>query len=372
VPLAHWPLVLASALLQETPRDGLTLPTPLVSAVEDLASAGLAFITLTSPRDTYLVGEPIELRLTFGLEREFLRASLVQLFPRPLDVPVQLFASALEPRVGLYLETPEEPTGGATLALGEAIVRAERAGEVLRAGRAFETFELRRTAVATRPGALELEAPALTCAFAREFAHDLLQGRQPLDRHAARVRGSGLRLTVLPPPEAGRPAEFTGALGRVALEAEAEPRELVQGEALVLTLVIEALSERHDLSAAEPPELAHLDGFHLRGRREEREPTRLVVRYELVAERAGTLEIPAIAMATFDLEPPAGYRTVASAPIRVHVRTRAEPPAAPSAQPSERGSRPAPLLLTSLAGLVIVLVLAMRRRRGLRPRKSAP
>src|SRR5688572_17335043 len=127
----------------------LVFPAQLVTSAEDLGGSGLAFVELESARDTYLLGEPIELTLRFGLQPAFLRENLVQLFPRPLDVPVQLFVPVFEEREGLRLRAAAEPAGGSSVALGEAIVRATPTGERERGGRTYATFELVRTVLAT-------------------------------------------------------------------------------------------------------------------------------------------------------------------------------------------------------------------------------
>jgi len=329
---------------------------------EDLTKRGVAFVEHGTARDTFVVGESFELVLVIALERTFLEQQLIQLFQRKLDLPVQIQAPWLSVLDGTDLGAFPEPADGVRLALGEELVRARRLSDELREGRAFARFELARPCRATRVGPLLLAAPVLRLAYAETFADDFLEGRVPRDRHDALVHGAVRALTILPPPEEGRPIDFSGAIGSFSLTARASRTELAVGEALTLELEVAGTG---DLSDALAPRLEGLSGLRVLGELLEREPARVVVRYDLAAERPGALTIPAQSYATFDTTPPAGYRSVTSAPIPLSVTPAPAAPAAAAApsEPAEEDSRTRLVLAAGALLLAVVGVVALRRRR---------
>jgi len=331
---------------------------------EDLTSRGLATLELGLTRDTFVVGETFELALVVSVERTFLEQKLVQLFQRKLDLPVQVQAPWLAALDGVELGPFPEPADGARLALGEDLVRARRLPDETREGRAFARFELARPCRATRVGPLLLAAPVLRLAYAETFADDFLEGRVPRDRHDALVHGAARALTILPPPEEGRPLDFSGAIGSFTFAARASRTELAVGESLTLELEIAGSG---DLSDALAPRLEGLDGLRVLGELVEREPMRLVARYDLVAERAGRWSVPAQTLATFDTTPPAGYRTLSSAPLELTIRPAAAraldvAPEAPA--PSAQGGSKLVIALAGGALLVAGAAFALLRRRS--------
>ena len=58
---------------------------------------------------------------------------------------------------------------------------------------------------------------------------------------------------MLPLPEAGRPASFTGAVGNFALKASARPLQVAVGDPITLTVDITDLSGNADMDAIQPP-----------------------------------------------------------------------------------------------------------------------
>lgn len=341
------------ASLQDSP--GLTglRPEPAVELtlglLDDVSARGLAFVELDSARDTYLVGEPFTLTLRFGLELEFERASAVQPFQRALDVPVQLHAPWLELLPGAEALGELEPPRGPTVALGERVLACAAAGERQIAGKNYRVFELTRRFAATQSGALELAAPLLRLAYATRFEEDFTSGRRAVDRHDGLVRGAARTLRIQAPPEEGRPAGFSGAIGSFTLEAAASPQELVLGQELSLTLTI---AGRGDLSQCEPPELEHLDGFHVRGRLVERAAGRLIARYDLAPERSDVNAIPALEFVYFDPSPPAAYRRATSRAVPLTVRK--------PERPVEDLRAPSTTVPVQLPGsLAVVLLLAL-------------
>jgi hypothetical protein len=354
------PACLFTALGLATGGAQAQTPPALAGALDDIDGEGIAFIEWALDRDSFLIGEAFLSRLRFGLETAFLDENLLQLFQRPLDVPVQIHAPGLTELDGARAREREE-VAGTRVALGEEIVTARPLGDDRRAGRTYRVFELTRAFVAFRPGEIVLGAPRLRFAFATRFEDDFLQGRRPLDRRDAEVQGRSVALGILPLPEEGRPSGFSGAIGRFSVHALAEPLELEAGEALTLILRMDARGELADLAHCEPPRLDDLRGFRVRGSLVEREPRRLTARYELVVEGPEVREVPSIDFVSFDTTPPAGYHTERTAPIPISVLPSGGTHR--GAAPPELHSGPRALLLW---GTIVVLVLAFALRRAWR------
>ena len=325
----------------------------------------MVVLEFSGGRDTFVVGESFELALVLAIERAFLEEKLIQLFQRRLDLPVQVQAPWLAALAGAELGPFTEPADGVRLALGEELVRARRLPDEECEGRAFARFELARPCRATRVGPLLLAAPVLRFAYADEFSDDFLEGRVPRDRHEALVHGKARALTILPPPEEGRPLDFSGAIGSFTLTARASCTTLAVGESLTLELEVAGSG---DLTDALAPRLADLTGLRIQGELVEREPARLVARYDLVAETAGSLTIPAQTYAAFDTTPPAGYRALTSAPLTLEIsparsadpRTSStEPPPAPTGGSGTRLILAGGALLLAAIGFLV-----LRRRRA--------
>jgi len=348
------------------------------SAVDaQAAAAPPVFLELTSPRATYFVHEPIPVRFRFGCEQGFLQGSMVQMFPQQLDVPVQLVAPWIEELPGaIALEEPAalEPAGrgGERLrfALNDGLAAARRVEDVAIAGRSYTVLELERSYLATSAGALELPETQLRFAYATTFEQDFLQGRTPLDRRDASVSGAGLELSIQPLPEEGRPLEFTGAVGRFSVRAEAEPRDLELGQSLKLTFCIEG---QGNLAFFPAPRLDGLRGLRALGSIDAPGAGRRCITYDLAPASADVSEVPPIPFAYFDPGPPAAYHAVATAAIPILVRPRAERARAEDGVESvneERGRERSSALVMSVvvvAGLVVAgLVLGMRARRKTR------
>jgi len=324
-----------------------------------------AFVELVPQLRTVYVEQPIRLTIRVGVEREYLRQNLLQLFTRPLDVPLQLELASEAGLPGtLPLELDEDSSGQSALVphpsfvLGEEIVRAARSREETRAGRPWVVLEIERALLPLAPGRLEIPGPILHFAFATRFEQDLVSGSVPLDRSTAVVQGAALVLEIAPWPSEGRPPGFINAVGQFTLAAQAEPCELDVGAPLKLVLTIAGTG---NLERLEAPRLDSFAGLHLRGKTEAQHGNVRTLTCELVAESPRTREIPAIALDYFDPDARA-YRRASTQPIALRVAAR-EPVGAVGFE-----ARP---ILYLFYGVVLLVVLAiaawvarlLRRRR---------
>lgn len=137
------------------------------------------------------------------------------------------------------------------------------------------------------------------------------------------IRSASPRLVVRPVPEAGRPAEFRGAVGTYTISALVEPQTVAAGEAAQIRVVI---SGRGNLKAAPQPVLPVIAGVEQFAPTEEASVTfegaiaggTKTVEWVIIPERAGVLNIPAISYVFFD---PAArsFRTVTAQPLELIV-----------------------------------------------------
>jgi len=368
----HVIAVLGGLLASLTPTSsGAAQETAATVRSDD--GARYAFLEVTTERATYYRGEPFELTLRFGVEEKFRAESMVQLFRRRLDLPVQLQASWLDDLPGAAaLETAVGDETGVGFALDDGTAVARRIANRTVDGRVFQVFEYVRRYRALDVGTLTLPACLLRFAYADEFQDDLLGDRIPIDRRDAFVSAPERTVDVLALPEAGRPASFGGAVGRFELTAEAAPRDLAEGESLVLTLIVRG---EGNLAGFDAPRLDDLEGFHVLGLAEELGPDRRTLRYDLAPRTTDVRSIPAIELPYFDPEPPGGYAASRSGPIPILVRPEAGAISGPDAPPapadvSEAESEPpaedeSPGWIAPVAGGLVVLLVGgslLRRR----------
>jgi hypothetical protein len=121
-------------------------------------------------------------------------------------------------------------------------------------------------------------------------------------------------LVVLPFPEKGRPADFTGAVGHYRVTREAVPIAVHSGDPVTLTTRIEG-SGGTDAFACPTVELAGARSYPPRARRTK---DGLSCEQVLLPSEAADLTIPGATISYFD---PVGesYRRVQSAPVRIRV-----------------------------------------------------
>jgi hypothetical protein len=343
----------------------------LDAAGEPGSGAPRAFIDVSTPRASAWLGETVRVRLRFGFERQFLAEGLIQLFQRPLDVPVQVEASWLTGTSCAELVSPESTHGAvgaatAGFALGDGLARAVRAPDEMLDGQPFAVFELERDFVLLCPGEWTLQSPSLRFAYATSFRTDAFGDRTPQDRRDETLSGAAWTVLVEPLPEVGRPPGFSGAVGSFAVSATAEPRELAVGESAKLELTI---SGAGDLARCAVPRLERAEGLRAQGWVDELRPGARVITYDLVAASAGPTAIPAIEFSYFDPAPPGTYRVATTEPIPLKVNGGAMDPVVPAPPdeptvPPSRTWKQVLVFLFAFAALALARVALVLRRRA--------
>lgn len=197
-------------------------------------------------------------------------------------------------------------------------------------GVTFNVAPLRRVALfPTSAGKQIVERMAVSCEIPAGrsqrrsllddfFASDPFFGRT----QSALLQSEPVEIEVLPLPDEGRPAEFTGAVGRFALSADAQPTHVQAGDPVTLRVEVSGVG---NMAAVQVPNIQITEGIKLY------EPTvqeeeqiangnyggRRIFEYILIPETGGVMEIPAVRFAYFDPSVER-YITLKSAPIYIH------------------------------------------------------
>jgi hypothetical protein len=129
-------------------------------------------------------------------------------------------------------------------------------------------------------------------------------------------------IEVLPLPDEGRPADFTGAVGQWNLEVTAKPTEVAVGDPVTLTIKI---TGNGNIDTVSTPHITGLDNFKTY------EPTSKTTKNELsttgervfqqvlVPKMAGDVLLPEIRLSYFDPAEKA-YRTASQGPVKLAVK----------------------------------------------------
>ena len=199
-----------------------------------------------------------------------------------------------------------------------------KAHQEVRGGVSFNVAPLRRVALfPTGAGTYAVGALAVSCDIPQQRSRrgrllDDFFGRS----RSVRLQSEELQIEVLPLPEQGRPAEFTGAVGHFQLSAEAQPTQVAAGDPVTLRVLVEG---EGNMAAVQPLQVDAAAGVKLYDPKVEEETRitngvhggRRLFEYILIPEQGGTLNIPPLRFAYFDPHQ-ARYEVLKSAPIAIH------------------------------------------------------
>ncbi len=142
------------------------------------------------------------------------------------------------------------------------------------------------------------------------------------------ITSDPLTLTVLPLPESGKPADFSGAVGSFDFEVKAAPLDLTAGDPVTLTMSIHGTGSLENVT---PPTLAGDEGLRVYPPQQTSAGSRPAAAANVqertfeqvvIPERPGTIELRALRFSYFD--PASGtYKTASHTPFRLAVRPRA-------------------------------------------------
>ena len=146
--------------------------------------------------------------------------------------------------------------------------------------------------------------------------------QRPLDLHS-----EPLTLEVLPLPDANRPPDFTGAVGRFTLDVKAAPLALGVGDPVTVTSTIRGTG---NIESVTPPAIEGSDLLRVYPVQPSGQPAAGERTFEqvVIPQRAGAVTLPEMRFSYFDPDART-YRTVSRPPVTLAVRESAQPNAAP-------------------------------------------
>jgi hypothetical protein len=271
---------------------------------------------------------------------------------------------------------PPEFRGMLAFELGRPVRRTASAE-----GTPYEAFVFQRALFPVVAGRLTIPAPSLTYTLPQSASYFSPETRES-------VRAESLEVVVRPLPEAGRPARFAGAIGRLSLSTRFDATGVQVGTPVVVTVRVEGrgnvrLMPRPELElpwgeAVAGTERVMVDtaGPWVRGHKE--------FDWILTPAVAGVHQLPVIRYPVFDPEVGA-YQVMTTEPVAVTVAPGAvvpgarDPEAVAPVEPLRRWIATTPVPMASgvasawrwwLAGILLPPLLAgvaWRRRPGRRP-----
>lgn len=227
--------------------DGVVHTSPIIPIAVGKSDTGEVLqVIVTSSRSPVYVGEPLELVLRVAIR------------PYRSD---EFSVTLSESDMWNLIDGDRSTWGIFSQAMREMSQRGQRpAGrEELLGGAAWYVYDIPARIWPTRSGSpdvgdirLHWRYPAALTAQRGFFGgRELAIASTRNISAAATVEG----IDVLPLPEEGRPASFTGAVGNFAIKATARPDRVAVGDPITLTVAITDLSGNADMDAIQPPQL---------------------------------------------------------------------------------------------------------------------
>jgi hypothetical protein len=214
--------------------------------------------------------------------------------------------------------------------------------QVVERGRRYSVSEIKMALFPAQAGELTIGPSSIVCQVQQEmnvdpFSPDFFQrffAQGLMQVQSKELKTKSIVLRALPTPSDGKPASFTGAVGRLKVSAEADKRSLKVGDAINLTVTVEGTGNLKTLGEPSIPDVPEFkrydtvstvnlakDGAGVKGSK--------VFKTVLVPKASGPLRIPPIQVSYFDPSR-REYGTVETRPIEIEVAPGAAQAPAPT------------------------------------------
>ena len=282
-----------------------------LNVVRDLKGEELGYLEVRTSTPKVVVGQPFTIEVLFGFDlaitgtTDYANLSLAWWGSLP-----GLLENAAPP--------PDPARARVQVVVNDReMVEVEQLPNRSLRGREFLQLRMVRSFTPTREGRIEL--PTSHFEFGRTVqSQDFFRTRREKGETYF-VRAAEVALDVIPLPEDGRPLDFSGAIGRIAVRADATPRDVDAGDSIKFKVEWSGAGNLEFFAAPDPARLDSFRDFRVYGKSEERSLDRRVVTYDLSPVSSGVKEIPALPLSVFD--PESGrYGVVATEPLPVRVR----------------------------------------------------
>jgi hypothetical protein len=161
------------------------------------------------------------------------------------------------------------------------------------------------------------------------------------------LTSNAAKIDVLPLPEEGKPADFSGAVGEFDLKVEASPIEVKSGDPVTLRMILTGVG---NMKAVSLP-VFKADGFKVYDPQIKDEAGRRVLEQVIIPTDTKVSEVPALKFSYFDTRS-GNYRTIERGPFPLKVA----PPASGEEFQAMGFSRPAAVALPETLGRDIVFI----------------
>ena len=197
-----------------------------------------------------------------------------------------------------------------------------------RSGQNFQVIEVRYAVVPSKAGSYAVDPAKMSMTVLqssrssnRGFMNDpfssFTSGR-PLS-----VTSKSLQLMVRPLPQKGKPPDFSGLVGKFKMWSKLEPVSLKTGESATLTVSVSGQGNVNRIPDLKMPELSHIKIYADKPVLESTQDSNgtkgsKTMKWALVPEKDGRLEVPPVAVSFFDTEHHR-YKTLKSAKYTLSV-----------------------------------------------------
>ena len=252
-----------------------------------------------------------------------------------VDLTLTLFVGNLRIR---DLQYPVIAADGVTL---DKFAQPSEGSRVL-GGQRYQTVTMHTTMTPVRPGTVDLAASmAMNMVTTRRGMDPLFDSFFPAEPKPVEVRAEPVRISVLPLPEQGKPADFAGAVGVFDFTLSAKPTTLDVGDPVTLRMEISGAGNLANVTAPAVPVDDRFRAYDAQPVKGEDGAERRVFEQVVIPKVADVHELPPVRFSFFDPAARA-YRTITRGPTTLSVRTGhgAKPEVVDANQPAAEPVQP--------------------------------